>query len=85
MRIIRKLVVLGLAGLGLYKAWEIANPKLIELRQRAAGAKARIEPSLRDTEDTVQGAAEDVGASLHDLSHTVADSVTSAASGSSPV
>ena len=80
MRMIRKLVVLGLAGLGLYKAWELANGKLIDVRQRAEDAKARLEPALRDTENTVHAAAEDVGASMRGLSHAVADTVASDAS-----
>ena len=82
MRIIRKTVVLALAGLGVYKAWEIVNANLPEARRRAGNAKARIEPALHDTEDTIQTATEDVSASIHDLSQTVADTVASA--GSSP-
>ena len=85
MALVRKVVILALAGLGVYKAWEIASAKLAETRERAADAKARIEPALRDTEDTVHAAVEDVSASIHDLSHTVADTVTTAASsGSAP-
>jgi hypothetical protein len=80
MALVRKVVVLGLAALGLYKAWEIASVKLAEMRERAADAKARIEPALRETEDTVHAAAEDVSASIHDLSQTVADAVSTAVS-----
>jgi hypothetical protein len=83
MRMIRKLVVLGLAGLGLYKAWELASAKLIDVRQRADDAKARLEPALHDTADTIQAAADDVEASIRDLSHAVADTVTAPASNSS--
>ena len=80
MRIVRKVVVLAFAGLGMYKAWEIADAKLAEIRRRGADAKARIEPALRDTEETVATAAEDVSASIHELSHTVADSIATATS-----
>ena len=82
MALVRKIVILALAGLGVYKAWEIGSAKLSEMRQRAVDAKARIEPALRETEDAVHAAAEDVSASIHDLSQTVADTVTTAVSSS---
>jgi len=75
MRIFGKLVVLAFAGFGMYKAWELGNAKLTTVRQRASDAKARIEPALRETEDTVHTAAEEVNASIHDLSHAVSDTV----------
>ena len=78
MRVIRKTIILALAGLGLYKAWEIANEQLGEARRRTTAAKARIEPAVRQTEATVQAAADDVSASVHDLSHTIADTIATA-------
>ena len=75
MRVIGKLVVLAFAGFGMYKAWELGNAKLIAVRQHVSDAKARIEPALRETEDTVHTAAEEVNASMHALSQTVADTV----------
>jgi hypothetical protein len=82
MRVIGKLVVLAFAGFGMYKAWELGNAKLIEVRQHASDAKARIEPALRETEDTVHSAAEEVNASMHAFSQTVADSVAGKATDS---
>jgi hypothetical protein len=82
MRIVRKAVVLGFAGFGMYKAGELANAKVAELRRQGADAKARIEPALHDTEETLATAAEEVSESVHELSHTVADSIATATSDS---
>ena len=79
MRVIRKFVVLAFAGLGIYKAWELASAQFAVVRQRAADAKARIEPALHETEDTVHAASGEVSASIQNLSHTVADAVTTSA------
>src|SRR4051812_42664625 len=59
MRSMLKLAVLGFAGLGIYRAWELAGPKVSEVRGRAEGAREKLEPAVRDAVDTVQTAAKD--------------------------
>jgi hypothetical protein len=84
MRILRKAIVLGFAGLGVYKAWELANENLESLRGRANRARNRLEPALAEAEadvkaavDTVTEAVNDVAAdatpergTIHSVSHT---------------
>ena len=64
MRFLLRLIVLGFAGLGVYKAWELAGPKVSEVRQRASDARDRVEPAIRDAADTLQSATKDAAETL---------------------
>jgi hypothetical protein len=84
MRILRKAIVLGFAGLGVYKAWELANDNLEIVRARANRARNRLEPALAEAEgdvkaavDTMTEAVSDVASdtqptqsTIHSVSHT---------------
>jgi hypothetical protein len=84
MRILRKAIVLGFAGLGVYKAWELANENLERVRERATRARNRLQPALAEAEgdvkaavDTMSEAVSDVASdtqptqgTMHSVSHT---------------
>ena len=84
MRILRKAIVLGFAGLGAYKAWELANENLETIRERANRARNRLQPALSEAEgdvkaavDTMTEAVTDVASdteptqgTIHSVSHT---------------
>jgi hypothetical protein len=80
MRFLRKTVILGLAGLGAYRVWELLIPKLDLARDQAMQAKDRIEPALRDAKRSVEDASRDAASSLAGASKEAAGSVADAAS-----
>jgi hypothetical protein len=80
MRLLRKAVILGLAGLGAYRVWELLSPKLHMAGDQAVQAKDRIEPALRDAKRSVEDASSDAASSLADASKDAAGSVADAAS-----
>jgi hypothetical protein len=82
MRFLVKLVVLGFAGLGMYRAWELVGPKVSEARQRASGARERIEPAIREAADTLQTATKDAAEELADGTRGVVDEIAPDAFGS---
>ena len=53
MRTLRKSMVLGLAGLGAYKAWELASDRIGGIRDHAARVKGQLAPVVRDAEGDV--------------------------------
>ncbi len=79
MRILRKAIVLGFAGLGVYKAWELANDNLETVRDKAQRAKSRIEPALIDAETNMKAAAHDAAATVREASLEAVESVATAA------
>jgi hypothetical protein len=64
MRFVARLIVVGFAGFGMYKAWEALSPKMSEARVRASGARERIEPAIREAADTLQTATKDAAEEL---------------------
>ena len=82
MRLLRKTIVLGLAGLGLYKAWEMLGPVLGLAKDTGAQVRDQVEPTLREATDTVRSATHDAADTVADASHdaagTVADAVDTA-------
>jgi hypothetical protein len=66
MRFLAKLIVLGFAGLGVYKAWEMLGPKVTEGRDRAEGARDRLEPAIRDAAGTLQTATREAAETITD-------------------
>ena len=76
MRFMIRLIVLGFAGLGMYKAWEMLEPKVSEARDRAAGARDRIEPAIRDAADTLQSATKDAADTLQSATKDATDTLT---------
>jgi hypothetical protein len=64
MRFLTKLVVLGFAGLGVYKAWEMLGPRVTEARQRAEDARDRLEPAIRDAAETLQTATKEAAETI---------------------
>jgi len=85
MRFLVKLVVLGFAGLGVYKAWELLGPKVSEVQQSAAGARDKIEPAIRDAADTIQSATKEAADTISDAaSSAVSDDVNVSAQPAPP-
>lgn len=80
--------MLGFAGFGMYRAWELAGPKVAAARSRAAGARDRIEPAFRDATDTLQnaakGAVEEMTEAPRDVEHAVPDAFGTTAETASP-
>jgi hypothetical protein len=64
MRFLVKLIVLGFAGLGVYKAWEVLGPKVSEARDRAEGARDALEPAIRDAADTLHNATREAAETI---------------------
>jgi hypothetical protein len=71
MRFVGRLIVLGFAGFGLYRTWQIFGPKVMDARQRAAGARDRIEPAIRDAAEALQTATRDAADELADTSRNI--------------
>jgi hypothetical protein len=67
MHVLRKTIVLGFAGLGVYKAWELANENLDIVRERAGRARKRLEPALAEAEDNVKAAVDTVTDAVSDV------------------
>jgi hypothetical protein len=67
MRVLRKAIVLGFAGLGVYKAWELANENADVLRARANRARNRLEPALAEAEGNVKAAVDTVTDAVNDV------------------
>lgn len=66
MRMLRKAVVLGFAGLGVYKAWELASANFDVARDRANRVKSRIEPALVEAEGNLKAAVDTVSEAVSD-------------------
>ncbi len=64
MRILRKTIILALAGLGAYRAWELLSPKLDMARDQATQVKDRIEPAVRDAKRSVEEASRDAASTI---------------------
>jgi regulator of protease activity HflC (stomatin/prohibitin superfamily) len=83
MRFFSKLIVLGFAALGVYKAWEMLGPRVSEARQRAEDARDTLEPAIRDAADTLQTAtkeaAETITEGSGDAAHPAPDAFGAAA------
>jgi len=75
-RMLRKTIILGLAGLGAYKAWELASANLQPARDKANEVKDRLRPAVQDAESQVVDASKNAVAD-------VADAVADAARGES--
>ncbi len=78
MRLLRKTIVVGFAGLGLYKAWELLSPMLSSAKDKTLSVRDQVEPAVRQAADTVQGASHDAAGSLVDASRQAAGTVTDA-------
>ncbi|MBV8951913.1 MAG: hypothetical protein JOZ99_13630 [Actinobacteria bacterium] len=81
MRFLRKTIILALAGLGAYRAWELLGPKLNTARDQAAQARDRIEPALRDAKRSVEDASRDAASTVAGASKQAAGSLADATSG----
>jgi hypothetical protein len=84
-KLLRKTLVLGFAGLGAYKAWEIARGGLNPAREKAARVRDRLAPAMRQAETDVMGASHDAAETVLDASRIavaeVAEAVADAALG----
>lgn len=81
MKLLRKAIVLGLTGLGLYKTYEVVAPKLGAARGRTAEARRRADPAVKAAKDTFASArdsARNTAGSLVGASRDVADAATDA-------
>ncbi len=82
MRILRKTILLALAALGVYKAWEFLGPKVAQARGGAATVRDRVEPALEDAKDRLgsasRGAVDSVVDVTKDVTKDTADVVTGA-------
>ena len=67
MRILRKAIVLGFAGLGAYKAWELVNDNLEVVRERANRARNRMKPALAEAEGDVKAAVDTMTEAVSDV------------------
>lgn len=76
MRILRKTIVLALAALGAYKAWEFLGPKVAQARGSAATVRDRVEPALEDAKDRLGSASRGAVDSVVDVTKDVAKDVT---------
>ena len=65
-RMLRKTIVLGLAGLGLYKAYELASANMQTARDKADRVKQRVRPAVQDAETEVIDASRNAVANVAD-------------------
>ena len=83
----RKAVVLGFAGLGLYKAWELFSANSTRAREQLLRAKSTLGSAVRQAEGDVKGASRDAAGTVLDASRIavaeVAEAVADAALGAS--
>jgi len=56
MRMLTKAILVGLAGLGLYRAWQLVNPTVNSVRDKTDQARARVEPAVRGAKDSLASA-----------------------------
>jgi hypothetical protein len=86
-RMLRKTIVLGLAGLGAYKAWELVSANFDGARKRAARVTGRLESVVRQAETEMKDASHDAATTLLDASRIavaeVAETVADVALGES--
>jgi hypothetical protein len=80
MRLLRKTIILALAGFGAYRAWELLAPKVDIARDHAAQARDRIEPAVRNAKRSVEEASRDAASSLAGASKDAVNSVADATS-----
>jgi hypothetical protein len=78
MRILRKVIVLGLAALGAYKAWELLEPKVKQARGSAADVRDRVEPVLEDAKDKLGTASRDAVDSMVDVARDTTGALANA-------
>jgi hypothetical protein len=69
---------LGSRGLGIYKAWEIANTNLGIAREQASRVKKRLEPAIRQAEADVKNASHEAAETVLDTSRIAVASVAEA-------
>ena len=72
MRLVTKLlpktIVLGLAGLGVYKAWEMVSSNLNPAREQATRGRSRVVGAVRQAETDVKDASHDAAETVLDAS-----------------
>jgi hypothetical protein len=66
MRILRKAVVLGFAGLGVYKAWELVNANLDIAKDKANRVRGKLEPAIVEAEGNLKAAVDTVAEAVND-------------------
>ena len=86
-KLFRKTIVLGLAVLGVYKAWELVSANWNPAHDRAVRAKNRVGAVVRQAETEVKDASRDAADSVLDASRIavaeVAEAVAEVALGES--
>lgn len=65
-RLLRKTIVLGLAGLGAYKAWEIASAYMQPAKEKAQGVKDASRDAADSMVETSRLAVAEVAESVAD-------------------
>jgi hypothetical protein len=86
-KLLRKMVILGLAGFGAYKAWELVSARAVPVRDHAARVGNRLVSVVQQAESDVKDASHDAVGSVVDASRIavaeVADAVADSALGGS--
>jgi hypothetical protein len=75
---LRKTIVMGLAALGVYKAWELANENFGIAHEKATRMRSRLEPAVRQAEADVKDASHDAAETVLDASRIAVASVAEA-------
>jgi hypothetical protein len=87
-KVLRKAIVLGFAGFGAYKAWELLSTNSTRARDGALRLKDRLGTAVRQAESDVKGASHEAAETVIDASRIavaeVAEAVADAALGESP-
>ena len=79
MRILRKTVVLGLAALGLCRAWEFIKARTSAAQERVGEADGRVLPVLREATRSIRSVSKEAAETVRDVSLTAAETAESVA------
>jgi hypothetical protein len=79
VRTLRKTVVLGLAALGLYKAWELIKARTSAAQERVGEGGGKVLPVLREATRSIRSASREAAETVRDVSLTAAETAESVA------
>jgi hypothetical protein len=83
-KMLRKTIILGLAGLGAYKAWELVSANLQPAREQADRIKEQLRPAVHDATTEIADASRNAVAGVADAAADAARGETTASTASQP-
>jgi len=84
MRMLRTMIVLGLAGLALVKAREYFATKFPAAKERVDKARERIEPAVKDAAESVRDASHSTAEAAKTVASAIGDAAAETSEAPSP-